>query len=439
MVVLSSWISALRRFPQIALGNVSVVGWLGIALDLFTASVAVAMSHQFEYALSGRSLIVVVEDLKMRFVFLVGFVVWLSRIALLSAQANADSVWEPMHQESNASLRGLFVLDANVVWASGTNGTVVHTSDQGQTWKVQRLAGAESLDIRDLHVFDEQNILAMTSGTPARLYRSADTGASWRLVYESTDPQVFLDSVSFLNDAKGLVMGDPINGQLFLLHTNDAGWTWEQVPATPKLESGEAGFAASGTNMTTLGGDHWVIGLGGDLPAEQTKEANSEGGLDQNHNDRPLRYSRVVIVDSQLKDWRIIKTPVRRHESGGIFSIVFVDSKVGVAVGGDYKQPDVSHDHISVTNNGGETWTVPNSQQSPSGFRSCVAIWKPKNSQPQLIAVGTNGTDVSTDLGRTWRRVSDLGFNTVQFSPDGRIGWAAGSNGRVAKWRKTGE
>lgn len=383
--------------------------------------------------------VLIVEDLKMRFVFLVGLVVWLSPVAMLSAQSSDDPVWELMHQEPNASLRGLFVLDANVVWASGTNGTVIHTVDQGQTWKVQRLAGAEKLDIRDLHVFDEENILAMTSGTPARLYRSADTGATWKIVYESTDPQVFLDSVSFLNDATGLVMGDPINGQLFLLHTNDSGWTWEQVLATPKLESGEAGFAASGTNMTTLGGDHWAIGLGGDLPAEQTDQANSEGGLDQNIENRPLRYSRVVIVDSQLKDWRISKTPVRRHESGGIFSLVFLDSKVGVAVGGDYKQPDVSQDHISVTNDGGETWTVPNSEHSPSGFRSCVAIWKPENSKPQLIAVGTNGTDRSTDLGQTWLRVSDLGFNAVQFSPDGRIGWAASSDGRIAKWRKTGD
>lgn len=371
----------------------------------------------------------------MRLLLFLCLLAWLPPWTAPSMDDSEDPAWELVPPQTNASLRGLFVWDSDVVWASGTNGTVVHSADQGQTWHVQKIPGAETLDIRDLHVFDAQNILAMTSGTPARLYRTANAGADWKLVYESNDPQVFLDSVTFLNENRGLVMGDPIDRRLFLLHSNDSGWTWAQVPNTPELKLGEAGFAASGTNMTTLGTDRWAIALGGDLPADKPDGPDSKIESDHHPSHREPRYSRIVTVDSKLQEWRISTTPLRRHESGGVFSLVFLDSKRGIAVGGDYQQPELAQDHLAVTSDGGETWTVPDSAHQPSGFRSGVAVGKSDAGARQLIAVGTNGTDLSLDLGQTWQRVSETGFNAVQFSPDGRTGWAAGSNGRIAKWK----
>ena len=375
-------------------------------------------------------------------------------------RATEDPAWELMPTGTNASLRGLFVLDENVVWASGTNGTLVSSSDQGRTWRLQVIPGAEALDIRDLHVFDAKNILAMTSGTPARLYRSADAGLSWRMVFESNDPQVFLDSVSFLDPANGLVMGDPVDGRLFLLHSQDAGWTWTLVPDAPELEPGEAGFAASGTNMTTIGGTRWAIALGGGLRQTDTarnnasdaseERSNSNSNSDSDSDSSAERtgerrgqaqtpVSRIVTVDRDLREWQISDTPIKRHESAGIFSLVFVDSLTGIAVGGDYKQPELAAEHLAVTQDGGATWSVPKAGPTPSGFRSCVAVGRRGTGQPSLIAVGTHGTDLSWDLGQTWQRVSDLGFNAVQFSENGQVGWAAGSNGRVARWRTPSE
>lgn len=363
------------------------------------------------------------------FVFVLGFA-WNSALA-----RGQDQVWEIMPEVSTASLRGLYVLDSEVVWASGTNGTIVRTNDQGKTWETQVIPGAESLDIRDLHVFDRNNVLAMTSGTPARLYRSSDGGKNWKVVFESIDPLVFLDSVSFLDNNRGLVMGDPVEGQLYLLKSTDAGWSWELVPDAPKLQPGEAGFAASGTNMTVRDGKFWVIGLGGGLPEEANQGATQADQADTN-DDSAIDRARVVTVDSEFKDWKVKVTPLPRHVSGGIFSMAYVDNKFGVAVGGDYKQPDLARDHVALTKDGGETWTVPVLEKSPSGFRSCVAVARPANeTAPVLISVGTNGTDISRDIGQSWQRVSDIGFNAVQFSPDGRTGWAAGSNGRIARWR----
>jgi photosystem II stability/assembly factor-like uncharacterized protein len=342
---------------------------------------------------------------------------------------NADHqtiVWQPIKVETKASLRGLCVHNDQVVWASGTNGTVIRSYDQGQTWRIEQIAGAEKLDFRDLHVIDADTVVAMTSGTPARIYRTDDRGESWSAVYESIDPKVFLDSLSFLDQNLGLVMGDPIDGTLFLLKTVDGGKTWSRVEGTPRLEPGEAGFAASGTNMITWGRDRVYIALGGGEPQAQ-----------------PV-ISRILITDSNLRNWRTVSTPIPRHESGGIFSILMIDAQHGVAVGGDYKQPSLAKNHFAFTTDGGQTWNLPDAATqdalkgiatSPSGYRSCVTAYRRSGGEIGLLAVGPEGTDSSHDLGKTWINISAEGFHATQFAPGGRVGFAVGSEGRVSRWQ----
>ena len=98
------------------------------------------------------------------------------------------SPWEMQDVDTRASLRGLHVLDAQNIWASGTNGTVVNSNNAGQNWRVITIAGAQELDVRDIHAIDQSTIIAMTSGSPARIYRTTDAGSSWKIVY-GTDGQ----------------------------------------------------------------------------------------------------------------------------------------------------------------------------------------------------------------------------------------------------------
>jgi photosystem II stability/assembly factor-like uncharacterized protein len=352
-------------------------------------------------------------------------------VAFLFVTANrldAQPSWQPMNVETKASLRGLCVYDDQIVWASGTDGTIVRSYDQGQTWRVEQVAGAEKLDFRDLNVLDKDTVVAMTSGTPARIYRTDNRGESWKVVYESIDPKVFLDSLSFLDPKMGVVMGDPIDGTLFLLKTTDGGQTWSRVEGTPKVELGEAGFAASGTNLTTFGKDRiWIATGGGEAGAKNV-------------------FSRILMTDSSLQKWETVATPIRRHESGGIFSLVMIDAKRGVAVGGDYKDPERAENHFAITEDGGQTWKLPENDQqqlasrgiasAPTGYRSCVATLKRVDGQTGLLAVGPEGTDLSVDLGKTWVPVSEEGFHAAQFSPSGKVGWGVGSEGRISKWQR---
>lgn len=323
--------------------------------------------------------------------------------------------WKMFAIETKASLRGLHVLSQTDVWASGTGGTIVHTADGGLSWRVQTVAGAEKLDFRDLHAIDQNTIVAMTSGTPARIYRSTDGGSHWQLCYENKDERVFLDALSFIDDQRGFVMGDPIDESLFLLQTSDAGKTWTRVKDTPPTLPGEGGFAASGSNMAVFGNRKIAIAMGSALPGQTQPTCR-------------------VLVSENGTQWTANSVPLMRSPSAGIFSICFANANDGVVVGGDYKQPDNDAGNFAVTRDGGKTWSIPQMRTPPTGFRSCVATLA-SGDQVHMVTVGTNGTDLSTDLGESWRRISDQGFHAVEFTPDGKHGWATGGDGKIAKWQ----
>ena len=191
-----------------------------------------------------------------------------------ASPANAAPVWEMIDIDcKQASLRGLHVLDAQRIFASGSKGIVVHSVDGGINWNVQSVAGAEELDFRDIHAIDANNVLIISSGTPARIYRSNDGCRTWAKVCERSDAKFFFDAIDFWDKQTGVVMADPIDGKLCLLKTADGGRTWKGLETAPKTNPGEAGFAASGTNTITDGPNRLLVALGG--AEENTSQALS--------------------------------------------------------------------------------------------------------------------------------------------------------------------
>ena len=67
-----------------------------------------------------------------------------------------------------------------------------------------------------------------------------------------------------------------------------------------------------------------------------------------------------------------------------------------------------------------------------SGFRSVVTYLP--GSKSELIAVGPQGSDYSSDDGRTWTAVAGAtGLHTFSIAKNGRVGWGAGENGKIAR------
>ena len=102
---------------------------------------------------------------------------------LLMFFTSSNAQWQKQNIDTKAGLRGLSVVNQNVIWASGTGGTVLKTIDGGKTWSVMKVPDAEKLDFRDIEAFDANTayILSIGNGESSRIYKTTDGGKTWRL------------------------------------------------------------------------------------------------------------------------------------------------------------------------------------------------------------------------------------------------------------------
>ncbi len=317
-------------------------------------------------------------------------------------QINAQ--WEKQAVETKAGLRGLSVVNEKIIWASGTGGTFLKTTDGGKTWTVGKVPGAEKLDFRDVEAFDKNTayLLSIGEGENSRIYKTTDGGKTWKLQFTNTNPKAFFDALAFWDKKNGMAMSDPVDGKYLLLKTTD-GENW-RISGNEKMadaKPGEAAFAASGTCLLTHGKSNVFL---------------VTGGTD----------ARVFRSSDRGQLWFVVDTPLTKGTAGsGIFSIAMFDAKSGVIVGGNYEKPNETGNNLAFTNDGGKTWTPG---KGLSGYRSGVAFID----QNTIIAVGSNGSDISTDGGKTWKNLDKENYNAVAAKGKNTI-WAVGANGLVAK------
>lgn len=313
--------------------------------------------------------------------------------------------WEFLKAETTASFRGLSVVSDQVIWASGTRGTVIRSVDGGTTWSVDSLPDGGTFDLRGIHARNER--VAHVAATAGRIWKTTDGGKTWALKYQAADTSMFLDAIVFRNDSMGYALGDPMGGRFVILVTRDGGESWREAPdaSRPAAVEGEAAFAASGTSLALSGPRAW-LGTGGTVA--RVFRSNDAGATWTPH-------------DAAIPP---------KAGSGGVFSVAFADAMHGVSVGGDYQTPDSSQGTAAMSSDGGITWSP--STRPPRGFRSGVAMRRIDSDHLLAIAVGTNGTDISRDGGRNWTPLDATGFNAVQFAPSG-VAFAVGARGRIAR------
>ncbi len=319
-------------------------------------------------------------------------------LAVLSSVAFSQTI-KMLSGDRKNSLRGLSVVSDNVIWVSGSNGTVGLSKDGGLVWQWMTVTGFERSDFRDVEAFDAKTAVIMAVDEPAYILRTTDAGASWKVVYKNEGKGMFLDAMEFWNEQAGIVVGDPINNRFFISRTFDAGKSWQDMPYNkrPVADSGEACFASSGTNVVKL---------------NKAEAVFVSGGLSSH---------------LFLRDKKILLPVLQGTQSTGANSVAVKNSSCIMIAGGDFNIRDSSAKNCFYTTDAGVTWQEP--AQRPGGYRSCIQYLSGK----KWITCGLNGVDLSTDDGKNFISISKEGFHVCKKAKKGSAVFFAGSNGRIGK------
>jgi photosystem II stability/assembly factor-like uncharacterized protein len=317
-------------------------------------------------------------------------------LVVLGQTSTAQKI-ELLTSGTKTSLRGLSVVNDQVIWVSGSAGNIGRSVDGGKTWRWTVAPGFEKRDFRDIEAFDSLTAVVIAIAEPANILKTTDGGLSWKTVFTDTTKGMFLDAMDFVNRKKGIVVGDPINGKVFLATTDDGGDTWKKLSVVSvNVQEGEAFFAASGTNILYRQNGLFALVSGG--KASRLLSARRAQSLN-------------IIQGSEMTGANSIATW----------------KKQAIIVAGDYNNNKDTTKNCLLSKDGMQTWYAPVTR--PRGYRSCAAYI----TDTRLIACGVTGVDISTDAGLNWRLIATDSYNTCQKAKKGKTVFLAGSNGKIGR------
>jgi len=299
----------------------------------------------------------------------------------------------------NSSIRAIEIINDSAIVYAGSQGDIGIISGK----IIKPITAKTKTDTITPHfrslAYTKESVYALSIGNPALLYQFKDNKIG--VVYKEENEKVFYDAMQFFDELNGIAMGDPTDDCLSIIVTRDGGETWNKISCKnlPKVEVGEAAFAASNTNIAIYGANAWI----------------ATGGL----------KARVFHTPDMGLTWKVYETPiVQGKETTGIYSVAFYNEKQGIICGGDYLDKFGDSPNIAITNNGGKTWQEISDSSAPK-YVSCVQ-YVPNTKGNEIFAVSTNGIFYSNSSGLNWKKVSEEGYYSIRIA-NKNTAWLSGS------------
>ena len=276
---------------------------------------------------------------------------------------NGGETWEGLNSGTRRFLLNVYCADMDTCWVVGGAGTILKTTDGGSSWEPQISGTSETLKGMD---FVSESTGWIVGGGEIIL-KTTDGGNSW---VRSNDHggYALLWAVDFVDANTGMAVGWEYANSATLWRTEDGGVTWTDI--WWYVEG--AGIASGPTNLFCVDARTcWIT--------------SAVGGI-QRTTDRG---------DTWINQ---LHSPV-----GELYGLYFVDANVGWAVG------TANDGTILKTTNGGETWTV----QTGVGGRGLNAVYFGDASTGWTV--GYAGAVLKTvDSGAAWNPLAPVTLAEVK-------------------------
>jgi hypothetical protein len=286
--------------------------------------------------------------------------------------------------------RAIFATEKELIIAASDGKVYFYPKESKNIYSMFSTPEKEYRDI----IFNENKIVIVAVGDSSEVtsYKLEKSDKLFKTPFDG----VFLNGIDYSGNTI-FMMGDPVNNKFSLFKSLNWGETWESIKNSPFAFDGEAGFAASGTNVKMLGPSIFTFVSGGDS-------------------------SRYFRSNNAGESWFSNSMGYSSCPTCGAYSFTITKNRIIISVGGDYLKPDEPSNTCRISKDGGLTWFSP--KINPNGYRSNVS-----EIDGILYCCGTNGIDFSKNKGKTWSSfVKGNYFTLCEF--DGKLA-ASTTKGRI--------
>jgi len=291
----------------------------------------------------------------------------------------------------NENFYGVDIID-NQAWIVGYYGTILHSSDRGESWEGQSSPTQNSL----FNVRFVSPLKGWIGGSTGTVLHTTDGGKNWRVLAVGTMEHLF--AADWLEETHGWLVGS----RGTTVRTEDGGRSWS-VSTLP----GDFTFSAIKFSSATRG---WMVGEFGVI--FQT----TDGG----------------------KNWVKQKSPVEVSFSSGasqnLFALLFTAPTEGYAFG---------LDGLVLKTRDGSRWKIIRQRESTSSAGATNHLFAAAAFNGRIFVVGERGTLLQSDPDTgNWRQVDlqipRLSLNSIAIGKDG-FGLTVGNRGLVLRTEDGGK
>jgi photosystem II stability/assembly factor-like uncharacterized protein len=194
--------------------------------------------------------------------------------------------WEAQDAGTAVNLHDITASHSSIefAWACGDSGTILYTSDGGDTWTRQETGTQQAL--RSIAFYELEAGPVVAVGDSGLILMRTQNDSTWRRIESPTT-----ESLRSVSDFGAMIVGD--HGTILQSTNNGLSWTVTESPTTVRLNGGSVGFPPS-----LIAGDSGVV-LRERLP-EGNFVACSTGTTANMYGIPMFSSSNLVVGDSGL-------------------------------------------------------------------------------------------------------------------------------------------